>query len=70
MSGATVTVNGAPRPWRPQTLAERVAAEGVAPGHQGVAVARNAAVVPRTAWTETAVAAGDRIEIVRIVRGG
>lgn len=37
---------------------------------RGVAIAVNAEVVPRSAWARTAVAAGDRIEIVRAVPGG
>lgn len=37
---------------------------------RGVAVAVNAEVVPRSAWTATMVAAGDRIEILRAVPGG
>ena len=35
-----------------------------------VAVERNAEVVPRRCWSETTVAAGDRIEIVSFVQGG
>lgn len=36
----------------------------------GVAVAQNAAVVPRSRWSTTLVAAGDDIEIVTAVQGG
>lgn len=36
----------------------------------GVAVARNAAVVPRSRWSSTPLAAGDDIEIVTAVQGG
>ena len=36
----------------------------------GVAVARNAAVVPRSQWSSTLLAAGDDIEIVTAVQGG
>ena len=36
----------------------------------GVAVARNAAVVPRSQWSSTPLAAGDDIEIVTAVQGG
>ena len=37
---------------------------------QGVAVARNDEIVPRAAWSATAVSEGDAIEIVRPVQGG
>ena len=36
----------------------------------GVAVARNAAVVPRSRWSSTPLAEGDDIEIVTAVQGG
>ncbi len=36
----------------------------------GVAVARNAAVVPRSRWSSILLAAGDDIEIVTAVQGG
>lgn len=36
----------------------------------GVAVARNAAVVPRSQWAATALAEGDDVEIVTAVQGG
>jgi len=35
-----------------------------------VAIERNAEILPRTAWTQTAIAAGDRYEIVQFVGGG
>jgi sulfur carrier protein len=36
----------------------------------GVAVAVNQRVVPRSQWAETALAAGDAVEIVHAVQGG
>ncbi|MDJ0338608.1 sulfur carrier protein ThiS [Cryobacterium sp. PH31-O1] len=36
----------------------------------GVAVARNAAVVPRSLWWSTGLTAGDEIDIVSAVQGG
>lgn len=36
----------------------------------GVAVARNATVVPRSQWSATALADGDDVEIVTAVQGG
>lgn len=45
--------------WNPQLAAGR-----------GVAVALHEAVVPVGAWASTAVAAGDRLEVVQAVAGG
>ncbi len=39
-------------------------------GRLGVAVARNAAVVPRSQWSATAVEDRDELEIVTAVQGG
>ncbi|HMF65848.1 MAG TPA: sulfur carrier protein ThiS [Edaphobacter sp.] len=41
-------------------------------GLQGdrVAVEHNGEIVPRTSWPQTAVAAGDRLEVVHFVGGG
>lgn len=65
----TVTVNGAVRSLPAgATVADLVSALGIGP--RGVAVAVNAEVVPRSAWTATTVADGDRIEILRAVQGG
>jgi sulfur carrier protein len=50
------------------TVAELLAALGIDP--RGVAVERNKTVVPRSAFSATALAAGDAIEIVRFVGGG
>jgi sulfur carrier protein len=67
---ATITVNGEGRAWRDITVRELLTESGIEPGKGGLAVAVNAAVVPRGAWEATRVRAGDKIEIVRIVRGG
>jgi len=39
-------------------------------GPVGIAVERNHQVVPRAAWTTTALADGDKLEIVGFVGGG
>jgi len=65
----TITVNGEARAWRAQTMRELLAELGVAVDKGGVAVAVNAAVVPRAEW-DRAVAPDDRVEVVQIVRGG
>jgi sulfur carrier protein len=67
---ATIMVNGATQPWCDQSVAELVAGFGAAGAKGGVAVAVNAEIVPRGSWANRRVRAGDRVEIVRIVRGG
>lgn len=37
---------------------------------EGMAVAVNGEVVPKGAWSERRLQAGDRVEIIRAVRGG
>jgi len=66
----TLTVNGEPRDYAPQTVAELVAALGIDPARRGLAVAVNAKMVPRAAWGETRVSPGDRIEVVKPLAGG
>lgn len=39
-------------------------------GERGIAVALNGAVVPRSAWTQTALRDTDRVDIVTAVQGG
>jgi sulfur carrier protein len=43
---------------------------GLCASPRGVAVALGREVIPRSAWTETVVAEGDRIEIVTAAAGG
>jgi sulfur carrier protein len=40
------------------------------PSPRGIAVARNGEVVPRSAWPDTVLGSGDRIEIVTAAAGG
>ena len=67
---ATISLNGKDCAWRDMTVRELLAESGIEPGKGGLAVAVNAAVVPRGAWDATRIRPDDRIEIVRIVRGG
>ena len=59
------------------TLVTQVTGRTLAPngqsadgGRLGIAVARNAGVVPRSQWHGTAIADGDDIELVTAVQGG
>ncbi|ALE06742.1 thiamine biosynthesis protein ThiS [Arthrobacter sp. ERGS1:01] len=77
----TLTLNGAAHPFSEgSTVADLVTtvtgrsilatgqpADG---GRLGVAVARNADIVPRSQWSQTLVAGGDDVEIVTAVQGG
>ncbi|MFC4030326.1 sulfur carrier protein ThiS [Streptomyces polygonati] len=65
----TVLLNGERRELTaPSSLAALVATLTAA--HSGVAAALNETVVPRTDWAATALADGDRIEILTAVQGG
>jgi sulfur carrier protein len=52
------------------TVARVVAASGADPSARGLAVAVDAEVVPRSAWESTALADGQRIEILQAIQGG
>lgn len=69
MSG-TIRLNGEDQPWSDQSLRDLVAGAGIDLDKGGVAIARNGEVVPRADWAQTRLEPDDRIEIVRIVRGG
>ena len=43
---------------------------GIEPSKKGIAVAKNATIVPRSRWETEAVSHGDRFEIVRASQGG
>lgn len=72
MSAATIdlTVNGEPATVAADAIPGLLRALGYDPEQQGVAVAVNAEVVPRSRWAESKIAAGDRIEIVGAKQGG
>lgn len=64
-----IVVNGDPRQVDPgTTVAALVASLGLASEH--VAVERNRVIVPRAEHAETALSAGDTLEIVTFVGGG
>jgi sulfur carrier protein len=69
-SQASIRVNGATEPLVAATLAALLAEKAVDTEQKGIAVALNGAVVPRAAWSETALKAGDNVEIVRARQGG
>jgi sulfur carrier protein len=67
----TIRVNGESEPLSEQRTLDALLAEKTADTAQrGIAVALNGSVVPRAAWRETVLRAGDSIEIVRARQGG
>jgi sulfur carrier protein len=52
------------------TVAELVVEAGAAPEARGVAVAVDGEVVPRGAWAETPVGAGQTVEVLEAIQGG
>lgn len=66
----TITVCGEPEPFTGQSLEAVLSARDVIGTRRGIAVALNAEVVPRSDWTSTSLAPGDRIEIVQARAGG
>jgi sulfur carrier protein len=69
-SAASIRVNGQSEQLVAATLAALIEAKAIDIGQRGIAVAVNGAVVPRAAWPQTALQAGDSVEIVRARQGG
>jgi sulfur carrier protein len=65
----SIVVNGEDRQATPgATVTDLLREMGLDGGR--VAIERNLEILPRPKWTETAVEAGDRFEIVQFVGGG
>ncbi|WP_037863453.1 sulfur carrier protein ThiS [Streptomyces sp. NRRL S-340] len=64
-----ISVNGEPREFAPGTALDAVVRTLTA-APSGVAAALNETVVPRDRWPSTALAEGDRVEILTAVQGG
>jgi sulfur carrier protein len=67
---ANIRVNGEPEPLMAATLAALLEEKAVDTRQRGIAVAINGTIVPRAAWQDTKLRAGDSIEIVRARQGG
>ncbi|MER7315671.1 MULTISPECIES: sulfur carrier protein ThiS [Streptomyces] len=65
----SVSVNGERRSVAAGTTLDALVA-GLTSAHSGVAAAVNEAVVPRGRWAATALAGGDRVEVLTAVQGG
>ncbi|POX52941.1 thiamine biosynthesis protein ThiS [Streptomyces sp. Ru71] len=64
-----ISVNGEPRRIEPGTALDAVV-KSLTAAPSGVAAALNETVVPRTQWPTTALAEGDRVEVLTAVQGG
>lgn len=69
MTPISIVVNGEPRTVAAGTTIAALLAE-LDLGQRRVAVERNRAVVPRAQHADTALADGDRLEVVAFVGGG
>lgn len=65
----SISVNGDRREIAPGTALEAVV-RSLTPSVSGVAAAVNETVVPRARWAATALADGDRVEVLTAVQGG
>lgn len=65
-----VKVNGIAEPLTVETVAALLDARGIDKERRGIAVALNGAVVPRRAFADTRLAAGDAVEIIQARQGG
>ncbi|CAL9315179.1 sulfur carrier protein ThiS [Streptomyces rubradiris] len=65
----TISVNGEPRRVAPGTALDALVRTLTA-APRGVAAAVNETVVPRAQWATTALAEGDRVEVLTAVQGG
>jgi sulfur carrier protein len=67
---AKIRVNGQDEPLVAATVAALLEEKAVDTVQRGIAVAVNGAIVPRAAWPQTPLRAGDSVEIVRARQGG
>ena len=66
-----IVLNGDPRELPAGASVERaVEASGAPPSRRGLAVAVDGEVVPRGEWGATALADGQRVEVLQAVQGG
>ena len=70
MTEQMIRVNGESEPLSAATLEALLTEKAGDTMQRGIAVALNGSVVPRAAWRETALHAGDSVEIVRARQGG
>ncbi|MEL7130461.1 MAG: sulfur carrier protein ThiS [Pseudomonadota bacterium] len=64
-----IILNGAPRTVDPGLTLDALV-RSLGPDPRGIAIERNAEIVPKSAHAETVLQEGDRLEIVQFVGGG
>lgn len=69
-STTNIRVNGEEESLGAATIAALLEEKSIDTGERGIAVAVNGSVVPRAAWAQTPLRAGDQVEIVRARQGG
>ena len=69
-AAATIQINGKDESLAGSTIAALLEDKEIGANARGIAVALNGAVVPRAAWRQTTLSAGDSVEIVRVLQGG
>ncbi len=65
-----IHVNGKREALMATTVSELLRSKDIPPDNRGVAVAVNGKMLPRSRWTETRLADGDAVEIVKAFVGG
>ena len=65
-----ITVNGATRSVPESATVASLVVALVGPVQDGIAIALNGTVLPRTSWAGQAVREGDRLDVVRALQGG
>lgn len=65
-----IRVNGKALESSPERVLDLLIEQGFQQDTRGIAVAINGTVLPRSQWSETRLADGDDIEIVKIMQGG
>jgi sulfur carrier protein len=68
--GATIFVNDRPRPLPAPLPVQALVGQLGLTGRRGVALAVNDAVVPRAAWPQRVLVAGDRVLVIQATQGG
>ena len=69
LGGIALSVNGEPLDV-PEGATVSAVLDRIASPQRGVAVALNGEVVPRSAWQETVLSGGDRLEVLTASQGG
>jgi len=65
-----VVLNGEPAELREGATVEDAVEASGAPSREGVAVAVEGEVVPRSTWSSASLADGQRVEVLQAVQGG